>query len=119
MRKKIPTKTIVELHEKANRNIGRSVKMGYNWMAKKDEEGGFLLYHYGALIFAYLDLKDGIKMIAKGDGAYSGSDRDAINSMFYILGIQMKAGIKSGVLGLEGDPSGWELTEMDAILNKN
>ena len=117
MRKKIPTKTIVELHEKANRNIGRSVKMGYNWMAKKDEDGRFQLYHYGTLIFAYSDPKDGKKMIAKGDGAYSGSDRDAINSMFHILGIEMKAGIKGGVLGFEGNPSGWELVEMDAILN--
>lgn len=87
-------------------------------MAKKDEEGRFLLYHYGALIFAYLDPKGGIKKIAIGDGAYSGSDRDAINSMFYILRIGMKAGIRNGIFGFEGNPSGWELTEIDAILNR-
>lgn len=67
---------------------GRAYRAVYN-----PETGLFTLDHYGTEIVRVNTFTGAYEV---GAGAFSASDRDAINSVFYYTGITEKAHIKNG-----------------------
>ena len=94
----LPLKVIVSQYEKAKENPGhwQQSPTGYWTMMKPD--GTFLLSHFGTIIFDY---DPNTRTYAVGGS--SGPDRDAINSMLLILGLDDKASNSGGDMTLKND----------------
>ena len=93
----IPTKQITRLMKKAKESDGIYVKDGnyemrYGW-------DSIVLTHYGTTILWYSPHDNLISI----SGAYSVSDRDAINSVCRLLGKPRCAYIERGVLKFDDD----------------
>ena len=97
----VPLVTITNLYASAVRHAGEWVKAGRNYRAMY-KNGQFQLTHYGTLIL-YTD--ENTRQYQIGAGAWSQSDRDAINTVLYNLGTGIHARIKKGDLITEGQ--GW------------
>ena len=92
----IPLKTVSELYRKASNKRDWWHNGGRDYSAYMFADGQFLLAHDGSVIFDY-DPR-------KGTYAVSGStpaDRDAIDSMFRILGIRDAASNLNGPISLK------------------
>ena len=92
----IPLKTVSDLYQKARRKREWWHNGGRGYSAYMFTDGQFLLAHDGSVIFDY-DPR-------KGTYAVSGStpaDRDAIDSMFRILGIKDAASNLNGPISLK------------------
>lgn len=107
---KIPTVLIQEIYAKAKRNVGVYVKQGSTYKAKFENNGEFELIYYGGLIFFSNEEK---KQYFIGRKAYSASDRDAINSMMHILGIEQKYSIAGGRLHALENTCNWEIVNQN------
>lgn len=94
----IPLVTIEKLYKTAVRNAGQWVRGGRSYSAYY-KDGQFQLVHYGTLILYTDDVK---RQYQVGEGAYSASDRDAINSVMHILGTGKRARIQRGYMITEG-----------------
>lgn len=97
----VPLVTITRLYESAVRNAGEWVKAGRNYRAMY-KNGQFQLTHYGTLIL-YTD--EHAHQYQIGEGAWSQSDRDAINTVLHNLRTGVHARIYKGNLITEGQ--GW------------
>ena len=92
----IPLKTVSDLYQKARKKREWWHNGGRGYSAYMFTDGQFLLAHDGSVIFDY-DPR-------KGTYAVSGStpaDRDAIDSMFRILGIKDAASNLNGPISLK------------------
>lgn len=98
----VPLVTITNLYKSAVRHAGEWVKAGRNYSALY-KDGKFQLVHYGTLIL-YTDERARNYQI--GAGAWSQSDRDAINTVMHNLGTGVHVRIKKGDLIAEG--RGWD-----------
>lgn len=97
----VPLVTITKLYKSAVNNAGEWVKAGRSYRAMY-KNGQFQLTHYGTLIL-YTD--ENTREYQVGAGAWSASDRDAINSVLCNLGTGIHARIKNGDIITEG--VGW------------
>lgn len=77
----VPLVTITNLYHSAKRHEGDWVKAGRNYRACF-KKGVFELTHYGTLI---LTTDENARTYDIGAGAWSASDRDAINTIMHIL----------------------------------
>lgn len=82
----IPLKNMTTIYERASDNTPEKVRMG-NYSAQLDYPK-FQLWHYGTLILT-LDIKRGIEFL----GGFSASDRDAINSILALTGMNARVSI--------------------------
>lgn len=87
-----PTKQLIALMEKAKHNQRTIVKSGTYEMYVDGEH--IILIHYGTRIFEWKGGKNDVDT----HGAYSASDRDAINSICKLLKERSCARIKDGTL---------------------
>ena len=97
----VPLKTISNLYKSARNHRGDWVRAGRCYSANY-KDGKFQLVHYGTLIL-YTD--ENARQYQIGAGAWSQSDRDAINTIMHILGTGKRARILKGELISEG--AGW------------
>lgn len=97
----VPLKTITNLYKSARNHKGEWVRAGRSYSGHF-KDGKFQLVHYGTLIL-YTDEHAHEYQI--GAGAWSQSDRDAINTVLYNLGTGIHARIKKGDFIAEGQ--GW------------
>jgi hypothetical protein len=97
----VPLVTITRLYESAVRHAGEWVKAGRNYRAMY-KDGKFQLTHYGTLIL-YTDEHTCTYQV--GEGAWSASDRDAINTVFHNLRTGKHARVHKGYMIVEG--AGW------------
>lgn len=93
----VPTKQITRLMEKAKESYGNWVhdgnyEMRYGW-------DSIVLTHYGTTIFWY----EPCNGLVGTSGAYSVSDRNAINGVCRLLGKPCCAYIERGVLKFDKD----------------
>lgn len=79
----IPHQTIQDLYYRSQNNPGRWVSGGRAYEMYTFPDGRIKLTHYGTVIYRY----DPVSGEYDTGGAYSGSDRDAINSMAYLTGV--------------------------------
>jgi hypothetical protein len=79
----IPNKQFVDLYQRSQSNPGMWIKGGRSYEMYTYPDGRVKLTHYGTPIYRY-DPKTGEYNTG---GAYSASDRDAINSMAAITGV--------------------------------
>lgn len=85
--------TNVTERAKHNDTVMACTKHGRIEFDKRNGLDEINLYHYGTLIFRYNFNDHSFAM-----GGYSATDRDWINSMFYLLGLSQKASIAGGHL---------------------
>lgn len=97
----IPLVTITNLYSSAVRHAGEWVKGGRSYRAMY-KGGQFQLTHYGTLI---LYTNENTHEYKVGVGAWSASDRDAINTVFHNLGTGKRARVCKGDIIVEGQ--GW------------
>lgn len=89
---------VKELHKKAIKKPREYVRKGSYLGFYDDRDGSFGLSHYGVDIFKY-----DAKTFSIGKGAYSASDRDAINTMLSEIGEHRYcARIRDYRLGIDG-----------------
>lgn len=98
----VPLKTITNLYKSAKAHGGDWVRAGRHYTAQYDN-GKFQLVHYGTLIL-YTDENERVYQI--GAGAWSASDRDAINTIMHVLGTGKRARVCRGDIIAEG--AGWK-----------
>ena len=79
----IPTQVITDLYYRSQRNPGRWVSGGRAYEMYTFPDGRVKLTHYGTPIYRF-DPKTGEYDTG---GAFSASDRDAINSMAWLTGV--------------------------------
>ena len=91
----LPLKTVQDLYERAKAKRNWWHKGGREYEAYMYADGRFLLSHFGTMIFDY-DPDAGTYAVA----GESVADRDAINSMFRILGIDDAASNMKGKITL-------------------
>lgn len=94
----LPLKVIVTQYEKAVKKPGRWHESPTGYWTYMKPDGSILLSHYGTLIFDY---DPNTRTYAVGGS--SNSDRDAINSMLLILGLDDKASNSGGDMTLRND----------------
>ena len=97
----VPLVTITNLYKSAVAHAGEWRKAGRNYSALY-KDGRFQLVHYGTLIL-YTDERE--RQYQIGEGAWSASDRDAINTVMHNLGTGVHVRIKKGYIIPEGQ--GW------------
>jgi len=89
-------KTIIDLIKRAYANAqGESAvrRNGIEIYRITRDDNSIKLFHYGTLIASIVNGRAEI-----GSGAYSASDRDAINNFFEYHGVNKRVCIKNGVL---------------------
>jgi len=94
----LPLKVIVTQYEKAKKNPGRWHESPTGYWSYMKPDGSFLLSHYGTIIFDYDPTTRTYAV-----GGTTNSDRDAINSMLLILGLNDKASNSGGDMTLRND----------------
>lgn len=94
----LPLKVIVSQYEKAKNQPGRWHESPTGYWSYMKPDGSFLLSHYGTIIFDY---DPNTRTYAVG--GTTNSDRDAINSMLLILGLDDKASNAGGDMTLRND----------------
>lgn len=87
----IPLKNMTTIYNRANQNAPEKIRMG-NYSAELDYPT-FRLWHYGTLILT-LDIERGIEFL----GGFSASDRDAINSILTLAGMNARVSIAGGYM---------------------
>ena len=97
----VPLKTIMNLYTSATRHEGEWIHAGRAYTGHY-MDGRFQLVHYGTLI---LFTDENTREYQVGAGAWSASDRDAINTIMHMLGTGKRARIYKGNLITEG--AGW------------
>ena len=97
----VPLVTITNLYKSAVKNAGEWVKAGRNYRAMY-KDGKFQLTHYGTLIL-YTD--EYAHQYQVGAGAWSASDRDAINTVMHNLGTGVRVRVCKGDMAEMG--TGW------------
>lgn len=104
----IPLVTIERLYASATRNPRAWVHAGRSYDARYDN-GKFELVHYGTSI---LNVDEGKLTYKIGADAWSASDRDAINSIFHLLGVGVRAHVHNGSVYVNKGLTAWtEVTE--------
>jgi len=103
----VPLVTITELYKRAVRHAGEWVKGGRSYSAIYNN-GQFQLIHYGTLILFTDENKHTYQI---GKGAWSASDRDAINTIMHNLGTGVRVRVRKGDIIPEG--CGWAVHTED------
>jgi len=89
---------VQELHKKAIKNPNQWIRKNSYLGYFDKKRGTFELAHYGTVIMRY-----DVATWAIGKGAYSASDRDAINTILGEIGERsIRARIKNFCMGVEG-----------------
>ena len=100
----VPLVTITNLYQSAKRHAGDWVKAGRNYRACY-KDGKFELTHYGTLI---LTTDENRRTYAVGVGAWSASDRDAINTVMHNLGVGVRVRVcKGDIITAYANPGCW------------
>lgn len=103
----VPLVTITNLYGSAVRNAGEWVKAGRSYRARYSR-GVFELTHYGTLILVTDENRHTYKV---GVGAWSASDRDAINTVMCNLNVGVRVRVHKGdIVTAYTNPGCW--TEM-------
>ena len=111
----IPLKTITNLYATARRNPRKWMYAGRSYCARYDN-GDFELLHYGTPI---LRVDENKYKYTIGRGAWSASDRDAINSIFHLLGVGVRAHVHYGDISVEEGMTVWTEKVVEGYRKRN
>lgn len=111
----IPLKTITNLYATARRNPREWMYAGRSYCARYDN-GDFELVHYGTPI---LRVDENKTQYTIGGGAWSASDRDAINSIFHLLGVGVRAHVHYGSITVEEGMTVWTEKVVEGYRKRN